>query len=339
MNFQTPPIYTPQHQPRRSSWKKRLALGILVLALIVPSFLLFKVEKTFSLMNTRVFGKSFRVESDTAGYREENRINILLLGLRGDTGENAGDYLTDTIIVLSIKTNEEKAALFSIPRDLYVRIPGYNQMEKINYAYAYGMQTQGDGLRLATLTVQRVSGISIDHAVAIDFSTFRGLIDAVGGIDVYVPADFTESSQWGYEFRVPKGMNRMDSETALYYARSRYSTNDFDRARRQQDIITALGKKIMTLGILANPIALNRTLNTVASGVRTDIDFISMLGLARYAKMITQGNLERFVFEDSKNGLLVSGYANNAYILTPQAGVEDYREIKERFKEVFEKKP
>ena len=70
-----------------------------------------------------------------------------------------------------------------------------------------------------------------------------GLIDAVKGIDVYVPADFTESSQWGYEFSVPKGMNHMNSETALYYARSRYSTNDFDRARRQQDIITALGKK------------------------------------------------------------------------------------------------
>ena len=107
-------------------------------------------------------------------YREENRINILLLGLRGDTGEDAGDYLTDTMIVLSIKTDEEKAALFSIPRDLYVRIPGYNKMEKINHAYAYGIQTHGDGLRLATLTVQRVSGLSIDHAVAIDFSTFRG---------------------------------------------------------------------------------------------------------------------------------------------------------------------
>ncbi|MBI5913074.1 LCP family protein [Candidatus Azambacteria bacterium] len=339
MNSQPPLIYIPPQQPRRSSWKKRLALCALVLALIVPSFLLFKVEKTFSLINKRVLGKSFRVESDTTGYREESRINILLLGLRGDTGEDAGDYLTDTIIVLSIKTNEDKAALFSIPRDLYVRIPGYNQMEKINHAYAYGMQIQGDGLRLATLTVQRVSGINIDHAVAIDFSTFRGLIDAVGGIDVYVPADFTESSQWGYEFRVPKGMNHMDSETALYYARSRYSTNDFDRARRQQDIITALGKKIMTLGILTNPIAINRTLNTVALGVRTDIDFISMLGLARYAKVITQGNLERFVFDDSQNGLLVSGHAENAYILSPRVGMEDYSEIKKRFKEVFEKKP
>lgn len=308
-----------------------------MLVLIVPSFLLFKVERTFSLITKNVFGKSFTIEGEDAVHREENRINILLLGLRGDTGEDAGDYLTDTIIVLSIKTDEEKAALFSIPRDLYVRIPGYNKMEKINHAYAYGMQTQGDGLRLATLTVQRVSGISIDHAVAIDFSTFKGLIDAVGGVDIYVPADFTESSQWGYEFHVPKGMNHMDSETALYYARSRYSTNDFDRARRQQDIITALGKRVMTLGILANPIALNKTLNTVAAGVRTDIDFISMLGLARYAKMITQGDLERLVFDDSQNGLLVSGSANNAYILTPKAGMEDYHEIKDRFKKVFEK--
>lgn len=337
MNFQPAHIYTPPEQPRKSPWKRRLIIGVIMLVLIVPSFLLFKVEKTFSLINKRVLGKSFRVESDTAGYREENRINILILGLRGDTGEDAGDYLTDTMIVLSIKTDENKAAMFSIPRDLYVRIPGVNTMEKINHAYAYGMQMQGDGLRLATLTVQRVSGINIDHTVAIDFSTFKGLIDAVGGVDVYVPADFTESSQWGYEFHVPKGMNHMDSETALYYARSRYSTNDFDRARRQQDIIMALGKKVMTLGILANPIAINKTLNTVASGVRTDIDFISMLGLTRYAKIITQGNLERFVFDDSPDGLLVSGHAESAYILSPRAGMEDYREIKKRFMDVFAK--
>ncbi|MCR4322682.1 MAG: LCP family protein [Candidatus Azambacteria bacterium] len=335
MNFSPPPFYTPSERPQRKSWKKRIALGVIVFAVIVPSFLLFKVEKTFSLINTRVFGKTFHIEGDNTAHREENRINILLMGLRGETGEDSGDYLTDTIIVLSIKTDQEKAALFSIPRDLYVRIPGYNKMEKINHAYAYGMQTQGDGLRLATLTVQRVSGIEIDHAVAVDFSTFKGLIDAIGGVDIYVPTDFTESSQWGYEFYVPKGMNHMNSETALYYARSRYSTNDFDRARRQQDIITALGKKIMSLGILANPIAINKTLNTVAAGVRTDIDFISMLGLTRYAKIITQGNLERFVFDDSQNGLLESGHAGKSYILTPRAGMEDYREMKKRFIEVF----
>jgi len=336
MNFSHTPFSAFLKQFRRKSWKKRLVFGVIVFALIVPSFLLFKVEKTFSLIHRRVFGTSFHIEDDT-GYREANRINILILGVRGDTGENMGDYLTDTIMVLSIKTNEENAALFSIPRDLYVRIPGYNKMEKINFAYAYGMQTQGDGLRIATLTAQRISGMNIDHAVAIDFSTFKGLIDAVGGVDVYVPADFTESSQWGYEFFIPKGLNHMGSETALYYVRSRYSTNDFDRARRQQDIIAALGKKIISIGILANPIALNKTLNMVAAGVRTDIDFISMLGLARYATIITQGNFKRFVFDDSQNGLLVSGHADNAYVLFPRAGMEDYREIKKKFKEVFEK--
>ena len=95
----------------------------------------------------------------------------------------------------------------------------------------------------------------------------------------------------------------------------------------------------MSLGILANPIAINKTLNTVAAGVRTDIDFISMLGLARYAKIITQGNLERFVFDDTQDGLLVSGNANAAYILTPKAGMEEYSEIRERFKNVFAKTP
>lgn len=317
------------------SLPKRIVFFAIVLVILLASFMLFKVEKTFSLINQKVFGKSFHFTTDDV-YEEENRINILVLGLRGDGDMEHGADLTDTMMVVSIKTDEGKAAIFSIPRDLYVRIPQHNKMEKINYAYAYGMKTLGSGMEMSALTVQRVAGIPIDHVVVINFDAFRKLIDAVGGVDVYVPADFRESSQWGYEFYVPKGMNHMDGETALYYSRSRYSTSDFDRARRQQDVLMALGAKVMSIGIIANPIKFNTMLNTLSEGITTDIDFITMLNLSRYIKLIKQdAAVSRFVFDVSDAGLLVSGNANGAYILSPRIGMENFTEIKKKFRDIF----
>ena len=320
---------------RNWSLAKRIVFFALVFVVLLASFMLFKVEKTFSLINQKVFGKTFHFENDDV-YEEENRINILMLGLRGDGDMEHGANLTDTMMVVSIKTDEGRASLFSIPRDLYVRIPGLNKMEKINYAYAYGMQTTGNGMEMSALTVQRVAGIPIDHVVVINFDAFLKLIDTIGGVDVYVPADFTESSQWGYTFHVPQGINHMDGETALYYSRSRYSSNDFDRARRQQDVLMALGTKAMSMGILANPIKFNAMLNTLSEGITTDIDFITMLNLSRYIKLIKKdAAVDRFVFDVSEKGLLVSGNANGAYILSPVEGMENFSAVKKKFRDAF----
>lgn len=316
------------------SWIKRVAVFVIVLVVLGASFLLFKVEKTFSLVNSRMFTRVLHIDNEN-GYHEENRIDILLLGIRGKGDPLAGEYLTDTMMVLSIKTDEGKAAMLSVPRDLFVRIPGWGKMEKINAAYAYGLALHRDGLRTATLAVERVVGVDIDYTVAVNFSAFTALIDMVGGVDVYVPREFVEASQWGFAFRVPQGMNHMDGNTALYYARSRYATSDFDRARRQQDILIALEDKIMDLGVLANPIKLGKMLDALSAGVDTDIDFISLLGLVKYADQIDRSTLTRMVLDDSPNGFLVSGYANSAYVLYPKEGIENYSNIKEQFRNIF----
>ncbi|MBI1754937.1 LCP family protein [Candidatus Azambacteria bacterium] len=321
---------------RKWSWMKRLGACAAVFVLLFVSFFLFKVEKTFSLINTKMFSKVFQVDNQD-DYQEKNRVNILIMGLRGKGDVLNGEYLTDTMMVLSIKTDANKAALFSIPRDLYVRVPGWGKMEKINFAYAYGKQTLHDGLQIATRVVERVAGVHIDYAIAVNFSSFMKLIDMVGGIDVYVPNDFSESAQWGFDFQVPKGVNHMNGETALYYSRSRYSSNDFDRARRQQDVLTALGNKVAGIGVFANPIKLSKMLDALSEGVDTDIDFISLLRFTKYAKAMSEADLARIVFDDSQNGLLVSGFAASAYVLYPKAGIENYNEIKDRFRSVFAK--
>ncbi len=314
--------------------KKKAGVFALLIALVFVSFFLMKVEKTFSLMNPMWFGKSFTIDNEEK-YQEENRVNILIMGFRGGGDTLHGEYLTDTMMVLSMKTNESKAALFSIPRDLFVRMPVSGKMEKINFAYAYGAEAFRDGLQTAARAAERVAGIRMDYAVAVDFSSFIKIIDMVGGVDVFVPKDFTESSQWGFDFRVPKGKNHMDSATALYYARSRYSTNDFDRARRQQDILMALGNKVMSLGVLANPIKLGKMLDAFSSGIDTNIDFISALGLIKQGKSVTSDAVTRIVFDDSPDGFLVAGSVRGAYVLYPKAGMENYREIKEKFRNIF----
>lgn len=329
------PIIKPYHTEKKKwSSKKRLGFFVAGVLVLFAAFFFLKVEKTFSFINHHVLGKFIHLNNADAP-QEKNRIDILILGLRGEGDIAAGDNLTDTMMVLSIKTDEKKAALISIPRDLYMQIPRYEKMEKINFAYAYGENVYGDGLDLARLAVEKAAGINIDYTVAINFPTFIKVVDALGGIDVYVPHDFLENQQWGYSFFVPKGWNHMNSETALYYSRSRYSSSDFDRARRQHDVLVAVAKKATSLGILANPVTLNAMLDSIANGVKTDIGFMDGLKLLNYTKLVTNDALIRKTLDTSAGGLLSEGYMNTAYVLYPKAGLEDYTQLHALFRDIF----
>lgn len=329
------PVIQLYHKEKKKwSFKKRLGFFVAGALVLCAAFFFLKVEKTFSFINHHVLGKFVHLNNADAP-EEKNRIDILILGLRGEGDVGAGDTLTDTMMVLSIKTDQKKAALISIPRDLYMQIPRYDKMEKINFAYAYGENVYGDGLDMGRLAVEKVAGINIDYAVAINFPTFIKIIDTLGGIDVYVPHDFSEAQQWGYEFHVPKGWNHMNSETALYYSRSRYSSSDFDRARRQHDVLVAVAKKATSLGILANPITLNAMMDTIAAGIKTDIGFVDGLKLLNYTKLVTSDSLASRVLDTSDGGLLSEGYVNSAYVLYPKAGLEDYTQLHALFRDIF----
>lgn len=314
------------------SFKKKIGISALVVFLVFFSFFFAKVEKTFSLINNSLWHRVAHIDN----YQEKDRVDILVMGLRGKDDIENGGFLTDTMMLVSIDTKTNKAALLSIPRDLYLNIPKLDRMEKINFAYAYDKEKYNDGLSVSRLAVEKATGINIDYAIAIDFSAFNDLIDTLGGVDVYVPRDFVETSQWGWEFHVPKGMNHMNSTTALYYARSRYSTSDFDRSRRQQDVLMAIGNKILNLKILSNPLKLNSILDSLAKGIDTDIDFISILNLIKYAKLIQGDKVIRFVLNDSPDNFLVADHINNAYVLYPKAGLENYDAIKEKFRNIFQ---
>ena len=205
--------------------------------------------------------------------------NILLLGTDQRDLEFVGR--TDTIIVLAIDEANNRASLISLPRDLYLPIPGVGY-SRINTAYAFGEERQpGGGLPLLMSTIERNFGIPIERYVRIDFSGFEGVVDAVGGVDVVVDCPLTDELMYRYfqVYTLEPGNYHMDGEQALYYARSRKTTNDFDRARRQQRVLLAIRKRVLEGNMLPRIPALWLAMRDVVDTNLSPADIASLAKL------------------------------------------------------------
>lgn len=178
------------------------------------------------------------------------RLNVLILGLDRRPGE--GDVVrTDTIMLLTLDPSAPSMGLLSIPRDLYVEIPGVGT-NRINTAHLWGeMESAGGGPALAARTVTHNFGVFVHRCVRVDFEGFREVIDAAGGIDVLVEEPIVDHAYPTEDYgtitiEIPTGQHHMDGETALRYARSRHGSSDFDRADRQQQIVMALARRLLS---------------------------------------------------------------------------------------------
>jgi len=270
---------------------------------------------------------------------DNDRLNILLLGLRGEDDPNGG-ALTDSIMIFSFKKSTGQTALISIPRDLYVEIPGMNgKKEKINFAYAHGYDKNGvaGGLYLSKIAVSRVSGLFINQAIVVNHEAFREIVDILGGIDVYLEAPFQEKSQFAKEILIdlPAGKNHLDGATALYFVRSRFSTSDFDRARRQQKVLLAIKDKALSLGFLTNPGKIFQVLESLGRNVKTDISFSDISSFITIAQKIDTNKVIHKVFDTTPDGLLYATHSENgAYILLPVKG--DFSQIQQACQRIFD---
>jgi len=173
---------------------------------------------------------------------KSDRINILLIGVGGDTHPGEGKDLADAIMLVSLKPSTRQVALMSLPRDLYIPMDRFG-MHRLNAAHAL------DGPGYLMQVVQRVSGQPVHAYARIDFRAFREVIDALGGIDVYVYRPF-----YDYLFKdgFTQGWQHMNGKRALRYARYRYvrasaEGNVFGRELRQQQVLEAMKEKIAKL--------------------------------------------------------------------------------------------
>jgi LCP family protein required for cell wall assembly len=252
--------------------------------------------------------------------KEPNRLDVLILGIRGQNDPDAADggpLLTDSIEIFSYDKVTHKSSLISLPRDLYVKIHD-DQKDKLNTAYEYGYYHSSDSLQFMKDKISEITGVYIDEVVIFDFSSFKQIVDALGGIDVTLDQPFKETQQWGYEFSLPAGLNHLDGQSALYYARSRYTSDDFDRARRQQQIIFAIKDKLLNLNFISDPVKTFSILNLVRSDVKTTIGLWSVKQYLDLAHEVDFSKIQHTVI--STDNLVMEGRANNAYILLPKGG-------------------
>lgn len=235
--------------------------------------------------------------------REGGRTNVLLLGIdrRGGTG---WAYRTDTIMIVTIAPQTRAAALLSIPRDLQISIPGHGE-DRINTANVYGYQgnTPDGGPALLKTSIEANFGIPIDGYLMLDFQVFEKIVDTLGGIDVDVPKVLHDTRYPDprpgdpYAFKTihfDPGWQHMGGKRALAYARSRMSTSDFDRAKRQQLILLAIREKVLSLDAIPRWPAL---VATVVDGIKTDMDLRELFAVAFLAVQIDTSELKQVVLE------------------------------------------
>jgi LCP family protein required for cell wall assembly len=249
----------------------------------------------------------------------EERINVLVMGLdrRIDEPEDSPTR-TDTMFVVSVDPYSKTAGVFSIPRDLWVQIPdgqgGYFE-ERINVAYEYGpiWKYPGGGPGLAVATVEHNFGIEIDHYLVLDFVGFMELVDAVGGIDVEVEHQIVDPSYCltahcdDLQILVfQPGVEHMDGERALAYARVRYGSDDLQRIERQQDVIRAAVNAALDAKLLMPNRAVS-IYNKFRDAVNTDVSVFKVPGLALLAEDIPPEKITTVSLASAVQGAVVGG--------------------------------
>lgn len=230
------------------------------------------------------------------------RVNILLMGLDyRDWEYDEGPSRTDTLMLITVDPGSRTAAMLSLPRDLWVNIPGYDY-GKINTAYFLGeaYQEPGGGPGLAMLTVEELLDIDIHFYAQVDFSAFERFIDEIGGIEVNVPEVIeVDPIGPGNTVVLQPGLQILEGPVALAYARSRNTIgNDFDRAARQQQVIMSIRDRILSLDILKTLIQKSPILyRELASGVHTNMTLQQVISLSWTASQIPEENIRREVVD------------------------------------------
>jgi len=204
-----------------------------------------------------------------------SQVNLLLLG--SDRRPWDAGFRTDTIILVTINTDLGRVNITSFPRDLWVTLPGWGP-SRINTAWTYG------GYRMLHETFQHNFGITIDYHVLIDFSAFKKIVDSLGGLDVNVTEPVSDYRN-GYWVNIKKGMQHMDADMVLWYARSRKTSNDIARNRRQQEVLMALFEKFVSMDALRKAPELY---DLYDNSVKTDLNLIEVLRWVPFATKIVE---------------------------------------------------
>jgi LCP family protein required for cell wall assembly len=323
-------------EPRRIPVLRYLLLAVL-LALVVAvigGVLLWQRISQFNDSVSSASATSFDLLGPLGG---DERVNIALFGYGGPE-HKGGSYLADSIQILSIDPQTDTTTLIPIPRDFWVEgLPEIPDNGKINEAFAIGELRGGidEAGRFTTSVLSKVTGLKIEHWLAIDFTGFREVVDAVGGVTIVNPTAFSytwsedswRAGNWtGGHFDA--GTLHLDGTLALDYSRSRYTSvpaesSDFARSVRQQRVLAALRSKIGSggLGSLGPGLAM---MDALDGRMRTDLSALDLFLLSGHL------GIDRRLEMKEGEQLLATTNTIGQYILIPigQTSSTDYEPIK-----------
>lgn len=341
-----------EHRPKNRlatgrNWRK-LAMGSTALVLVL-------VLGTGGLLFAQGYNKAHRVFRGTGATAElasakvqklkgedSGRVNFLLLG-NGGLGHDAPD-LTDTMIVASIDTVHHTAIMLSVPRDLWVQVPG-SGTTKINAAYEIGKYNEAGkidntnnntkavfaGFSTADKVVKNVLGIDINYNLLVNFTSFKQAVDAVGGVTVDVPEQLYDPTMaWenrGNPVLAAAGTQAMDGTKALMYVRSRETSSDFARGQRQRSVILALKSKVLTAGTLSNPLKVSGLINAFGDNLVTDMSLAEGMRTYDIGKGIANSKIQTVDLVTPPNNLVTTSRVQNVSIDVPRTGMFDYAAI------------
>jgi polyisoprenyl-teichoic acid--peptidoglycan teichoic acid transferase len=251
----------------------------------------------------------------------QETVNFLLIGSDRRSGTS---FRTDTMVIAILRPNEGQVSLISIPRDLWVSIPGW-QNQRINTAYQHGISVDypGGGPGLLKDTIQYNLGIRIDHTAMVDFDGFRQIVDTLGGVDVPVSCAYTDwrlidpsydpenENNW-HLYTTGPGLVHMDGDLALWYARSRQKSSDFDRGRRQQEVLRSLFTQALQSDTLSR---IPELYNNFKETVITDLGLGDILQLAVYAPKMTNADIRGYYIRPPYVSSWITD--SGAYVLLP----------------------
>jgi LCP family protein required for cell wall assembly len=303
--------------------------------------LLYELHKTFG---GSIFGI---LSSDKLKGEDSGRVNIILAGLPGQTANQGGVSLTDSIMVVSLDTKNNTGWLLSVPRDLYVNIPS-NGYSKLNAVYEDGQNNNfsqtgypNGGVGLLEKILSQKLGIPIDYYAVIDYNAFKDAVNAVGGVSVDIQSSDPRGLYDAYtHLRLANGNNYLNGQEALNLARARgddvagdisygFPESDFDRTMHQRQLLVAIKTKATSTGVLANPIKISNLFSALGNNIKTDLSLGDAHTLYNLSTKIPNGKIASLSLNSANGQDLLTNYTDSSgqEDLVPAAGLNNYSDI------------
>lgn len=326
---------------------RKLKWNFLLLAFFIlfsSFFILFLDARNFSRASNKMFGSGNLLElikPTSLKGSDQGRVNVLVVGYSVDDPAHPGANLTDSIMLLSMNTSNHTGYMLSIPRDLYVKIPGHGY-GKINEAY------QDGGMALLEQIVSSDFQVPVNYYALVDYSAVRDTVNALGGISVNIQSpdprglfDPNISKVDGGPLQLSNGVQTINGQTALNLTRARgdpcgcgqyaygFPQSDFNRTQNQRMVFTAIKDRLNNLGLtfILNPWKNGPIFNAMADNVKTDVKLSEVRPLYRLFTGIPSAQLKSESLNNLNGQNLLRGTGYEGSTLSPTAGTYDFSQI------------